>query len=149
MRTLASFAPSLAALLLSAAAVQPALAQQAAISNFARPVIRRAAPSPDAASRTLAVYRIAAPRDAGMPTRVTVADSAGRLVASYSLAGSADARPMLVEAFGTDVVLQGETPSGMLTLRLYGRNDAATPGTAAGHWWLGAQHGELRDRAAR
>lgn len=149
MRALASLLPPLAAVLISAA-VQPARAQQAVARDDARPVVRRlAAPAGLVATRTLAVYQLTAPRATGMPARVTVADSASRLVASFRLAGAGSARPMLVEVLGSDLVLQGETPDGVLTLRLYDGNGSAPQDTVSGRWWLGHQEGALRGRAAR
>jgi hypothetical protein len=56
---------------------------------------------------------------------------------------------MVVTVLDTDLVLQGETPSGVLTLQLFGQNDAATTDAVAGRWWLGEQKGELRGRAVR
>ena len=77
---------------------------------------------------------------------MTVADSLGALVASFRLPGEPTARPMLVTVLDTDLVLQGETPSGVLTLQLYRQNDSDTTDAVAGRWWLGDREGELRER---
>ena len=87
--------------------------------------------------------------DPGVPDQVTVADSAGVIVAGLRLHGAREARPMLIDVLGTDLVLQGETPEGVLTLRLYGQGNPADTGSFAGRWWLGAREGTLRGRATR
>ena len=143
--------PSLSAALLAAAA-RPAAAQAAAAARAASPnalaenVVERAV---ERAPRTLATYRFTGARDATMPTQVTIADSAGVLVASFRLPGDRAARPMAVDLTEADLVLQGETPAGVLTLRFYQRGDAAAEGLVAGRWWLGTQDGTLRGRVTR
>jgi hypothetical protein len=143
-------ASSLSATLLAAtrpAAAQPAHAARAASSTqLAEGAVERAAES---APRTLATYRFTGARDAAMPTQVTIADSAGVIVASFRLPGDRAARPMAVDLTEADLVLQGETPAGVLTLRFYQRGDAAAAGLVAGRWWLGAQDGTLRGRVIR
>ena len=115
----------------------------AAIVLAAAPV---AAQSPaDAAPRTVAVYRFDGWRAPGLPAEVTVADSADRLVATYRLRGHRVARPMEVSIVDEDVVLQGETPAGVLTIQLYRQERAGAD--VAGRWYVGRQHGELRGRA--
>ena len=148
MRTLSRLpiaALTVAVALLSTA--RPAAAQAV------QPTVRR----PDVASvpaaapaRTLAVYRLgrggAAPAD--LPVRVTVADSAGTLVARYLADGVAREAAMAVTVMDTDLVLQAETPSGLLTLVLERQNDAP-PSELTGRWWLGADAGVLRARRGR
>jgi hypothetical protein len=141
--TLSSLAT--AALLVAA---RPAAAQQV-VAGSSRPLIVPAASAAAPTPRVLANYRLAGPGGTGMPERVTVADSAGRLVASYRPgAGRAD-RPMEVAVLDEDLVLQAETPSGFLTLRLYAQNSAEPTGPVAGRWWLGEQEGALRGRVSR
>jgi hypothetical protein len=149
MNSMLSFVPPLAAAALCALAVRPAAAQQAATAENARPVVQQAAAADSAPLRTVAAYRFAAVRDAGLPTQVTVADSVGELVASFRLANDRAERPMAVDVIATDLVLQGETPSGPLTVLLYRQNDGDSAGAVAGRWWLGARQGELRGQAAR
>jgi hypothetical protein len=102
----------------------------------------------------VAVYRFARRDAAGLPAEVTLADSAGRLVAAYRLAGDAAggaggaARAMAVTAAGTDLVLRADTPAGPLTVRLDGQNDGSAAGPVAGRWWLGEARGLLRARPA-
>ena len=43
----------------------------------------------------------------------------------------------------------GETPSGVLTLQLYGQNDADAAAPVAGRWSRAGQEGSLRGRATR
>ena len=142
MRTMPSLLSPLATVALCAAAMSPAAAQHAAAPDHVRPVV---APLP----RTVALYQFGASRAVGMPTQVTVADSAGKLVATFRLPRGGAARPMTVGVVDTDIMLQGETPSGVLTLVLYQQNDPDAAGAVVGRWSLGDRQGELRGRAAR
>jgi hypothetical protein len=146
MRTPLSLVPTLAAAVLAGAALaaaRPVSAQTAATAAEVRPAT-------PAAVRTVAVYTIVAPRAAGLPTQVVVADSAGTLVASFRPADARDAAPVIVTVLETDLVLQGEVPAGVLTLRLFSPGDpAAASGPVTGRWWLGSQEGELRRRGER
>jgi hypothetical protein len=150
MRSL--FAPLAAATLTTAittalpAAVRPAAAQSAAEAR-AVPVVGVSAV--DVAPRTLATYRFTRARDAFMPAEVTIADSAGVLVANFRLPGERAARPMAIDLTASDLVLQGETPAGVLTLRFYEASEVAVTGVVAGRWWLGEQAGTLRGRVTR
>jgi hypothetical protein len=109
----------------------------------------RGADAPAAAPRVrpVAVYRFARRDAAGLPAEVTLADSAGRLVAEYRLAGDRMSHAMTVTTVATDLVLRAETPSGPLTVRLDGQNDGSALGPVAGRWWLGDARGALRARA--
>jgi hypothetical protein len=97
------------------------------------------------AARPVATYHLAAGRDAGLPARVTVSDSAGALVASYQPAAGGAARALAVAVLDTDLVLQGETPTGLLTLVLDGQA-VAPAGRVTGRWALGDRGGPLRGR---
>lgn len=143
MRSMLSFVT----VALCAAASSPAAAQHIAAAEYVRPVVVPATPSTDAI-RTVAIYRFEASRVAGIPSHVTVADSAGTLIASFRLPGAREPRPMSVETLDSDLVLQGWTPSGVLTLVLHDQNDGA-PSSLVGRWILGTHEGELRGRAAR
>jgi hypothetical protein len=149
MRTMLSLLPGLAAIALCAAAVHPIAAQQTAATDHVGPVARHAAVILADAPRTVAVYRVGASRDVGMLAEVTVADSAGALVASFRLPGERTARPMLVVVLDDDLMLQAETPSGVLTLLLARQNDPEAVRTVTGRWWLGKEQGELRERVVR
>ena len=136
---------ALAVALLSTA--RPAAAQ-AAQATVRRADVTAAPVAP--AARTLAVYRLGTGRAAlpDLPVRVTVADSAGTLVARYLADGAAREATMAVTVMDTDLVLQAQTPSGLLTLLLERQNDAER-GELTGRWWLGADGGALRARSAR
>jgi hypothetical protein len=149
MRTIYSLLSPLAAVALSAAAVRPAAAQTAAATEYIRPVVERAERTTDALPRPLVVYRFTRSHDVIMPSQVVVADSAGQLVATFRLAGSSDVRPMQVDVMDSDIVLQGETPSGVLTLVFYGQNDFRVEDSLAGRWTLGSRQGELHGRVSR
>jgi hypothetical protein len=150
MRYLPSFVTTLATAALCAAAVTPAAAQHAAAPDYVRPVVNHATPTTDAALvRMVAVYQFGASHEVGMPTQVTVADSAGRLVAAFRLRDGAAVRPMAVQVVDNDIMLQGQTPWGMLTLVLYSQNDSDAASDLAGAWSLGDRQGELRGRAVR
>jgi hypothetical protein len=150
MHLIRSILSPLAATALCVAAVRPAAAQQAAAVDYVRPSVRGAAAIPDTVQlRTLAVYRFGASQVAGMPAQVTLADSAGELVASFRRHGAREAAPMVVDVVGTDITLHGATPSGVLTLVLLGQNDPDASGALVGLWMLGTRQGELRGRAER
>jgi hypothetical protein len=143
MRTLPSFVLFLAA----ATVVAPAGAQRATSSRIRAAVSPAGATAPTAL-RTVAIYNFAASRSTGLPAQVTVADSAGSLVASYRLPDSRIVSPMTVDVRDSDIVLYGATPSGVLTLTLYGQNDSDAS-TVIGRWTLGHQQGALRGRTER
>jgi hypothetical protein len=150
MRLIRSILSPLAATALCVAAVRPAAAQQAAAAEYVRPAVRHTVSTPDTVQlRTLAVYRFTTIRVAGMPSQVTVADSAGELVATFRRPGTRDAAPMVVDVLGTDITLHGATPAGVLTLVLLGQNDPDASGTLTGRWTLGDRQGVLRGRAER
>ena len=134
VRTLIS--PLAAAAVLCAAAAPSAAAQHAAQHA--------------AAPRVVAVYRFAPAAVRDLPARVTLADSAGQLVASFHLQGARTARPATLAVIGDDLVLQGETPSGVLTLQLRGQSAPqsaeASRAPVTGSWTLGTSRGELRGR---
>jgi hypothetical protein len=147
MRTIRSILSPLAAVALCAAVapVRPAAAQAATAVNYTRSLVRGAAADEAAVVRLVAVYEIQAPREAGMPTKITVADSAGQLVASYDLRGGRAARPMTVDVRNEDmIVLRGEVPAGLFTFVLYEQDIPAAKGEIRGSWSLGSQSGELR-----
>jgi hypothetical protein len=151
MRLIRSILSPLAATALCAAVVQPAAAQQVATADYVRPVVRTARANADTVQlRTLAVYRFtAASTIAGMPSQVTVADSAGELVATYRRPDTRAAVPMLVDVLDRDITLHGATPAGVLTLVLYGENDSDPASALLGRWTLGDRQGELRGRRER
>jgi hypothetical protein len=134
----------LSAIALSAVLASPADAQAVA-NNYVRPVVEKTdAP----VIRTIAIYKFTASRFLRLPTTITVADSAGQLIANFRLANAPEAGAMSVDVMGNDIILQGETPRGLLTLVLYRANAADVPTSFIGYWSLGNdEHGELRGRA--
>lgn len=141
MRNSLSLRSSLTLAAFCAAAGSPVAAQQSAVAGNVRPVVNVISAEPTE-PRTVAVYNFGAVRSAGMPTQVTVIDSAGTWLASFRLPGSSAARPMAVDARDGDLYLQGDTPSGMLTLVLY-PIDSDAKGTVIGRWSVGSSEGEL------
>ena len=137
----------IAALTLAVALVSTARPAAAQAAQAAQPTAHRADVVAAPATRTVAVYRLGADRRTmpDLPVRVTVADSAGTLIARYRADGAAEERPMAVTVMQTDLVLQAETPAGLLTLLLERQNDA-TRGELTGRWWLGTDGGVLRAR---
>jgi hypothetical protein len=144
MRIKLSSVSTLAVVALCLGLGRPAGAQLAAVSNDAAPVVSRAALDINA-PRPVAQYRFRVPHQFGLPWTVTVADSAGELVASFRLPNERESRPMLLVVIDTALVLQGETPSGVLTIQLYGQT-APGSSTFAGRWKLGPDEGRLRGR---
>jgi hypothetical protein len=129
------------AIVAACAAARPVAAQSAVQSDVRRPDVAAAA-----AVRPLAMYRFVA-TSADMPAQVTVADSAGHLVGSYRLPGESEARPMMVTTINSDIVLQGESPSGLLTIVLDRQNAPTASGKSfSGRWILGGLQGDLRGR---
>ena len=150
MRTKTSFLSTLMAVALSAALVTPATAQSVATAYSRSTVVDKAATADAPAIRTIAIYRFTASRILRLPTTITVADSAGQLVANFKLANVANPGPMSVDVMGNDIILQGETPRGLLTLVLYRQNAGDAPSDFIGYWSLGTEeHGDLRGRTTR
>src|SRR5258708_1438018 len=116
MRTKLVLRSPLAVVALCAVAVSPPGAQQTIASNNVRSPVKVAAVSDAPLLRPVGTYRFVEPRYASMPTDVTVADSSGTLVASFRLPGESAAHHMTVDVLDAGIVLQGQTPSGVLTL---------------------------------
>lgn len=150
MHLVRSILSPLAAAAVSVAALCPAAAQQAVAADHIRPAAHHAASTTDTVQlRTLAVYHFGASQLPGMPSRVTVADSAGELVATFRRPNTRESVPMVVDVVGTDITLHGATPAGVLTLVLYGQNDPDASSALLGRWMLGDRQGELRGRTER
>ena len=119
-----------------AAATRPIAAQQASTQ-----------PVPGA-SRIVATYDFGfAQRAVAFPSIVTVVDSAGTLVAQAAITGQRREVPMTVTVLESDLVLQGETPDGVLTMVLDRQNEGGSTRFASGRWMLGTEEGKLRGRA--
>jgi hypothetical protein len=145
-----SLATPLTIAALCAAAIKPAAAQRAIAPDYIRPVVEGASITADAPlMRTVAVYRFTSPRQLGIPAEVTLSDSTGQLVATFRLPGAHSASPMLVEVLDTDLVLQGETPVGVLTLVLFQQATAEVASGFIGRWTIAGRTGELRGGSLR
>ena len=149
MHVIRSLASPLAAAVLAIATIDAASAQPVVATANVRLVSRTAdviAPAPR--QRTLAIYQFDGSHE-GIPAQVTVADSAGKLVASYRLRGGWADRPMTIDVADSDILLQAQTPRGTLTMVFYQQNDPDAAGPFVGAWSLGTRQGELRGRAER
>ena len=124
----------------------------ATLAVAARPLAAQqvsAQPVPSA-SRIVATYDFGfARRAVAFPSSVTVADSAGTLVAQAAIAGQRREVPMTVTMLETDLVLQGETPDGVLTMVLDQQNEVGSMRVASGRWMLGTAEGTLRGRVKK
>jgi hypothetical protein len=133
---------ALAALVSLAAASRPAAAQQAVASSSVSATPITAAPT----VRPVATYYVAGTRgDVGMPGRVTVADSTGVLVAQVQIIGERAPRTMAVTVIENDLVLQAETPRGLLTFVLEKQNGQPSA-RLRGRWALGVDRGPVKGR---
>ena len=99
------------------------------------------------APRVVATYSFGAKRrDIAFPSTVIVADSAGTLVATAQLAGESTVIPMTVTVIDDDLVLQGKTTDGVLTLVLDKQANSAQARVTNGRWSVGTAEGKLRAR---
>jgi hypothetical protein len=87
-----------------------------------------------------------APQNAAFPRSVTVADSAGTIVARVELGAEQNSVPMTVTVIERNLVLQGQTPDGVLTLVLDRQNEGGETKLSTGTWTLGKAQGQLRGR---
>ena len=134
--------PALAALVSLAAASRPAAAQHAVVSSSISATPIEAAPT----ARLVASYYVVGTRGyVGLPTRVTVADSGGLLVAKVQIIGERAPRAMAVTVIENDLLLQAETPRGLLTFVLEKQNERASK-RLRGKWALGADRGPVKGR---
>ena len=148
MHIIRSLVSPIAATVLAIAAIETASAQSAVTSANVRFAARSADIVEAPRQRTLAIYQFDGSHD-GIPAQVTVADSAGKVVASYRLRGGWAERPMTVEVADSDILLQAQTPRGTLTMVFYQQNDPDAAVPLVGLWSLGTRQGELRGRAGR
>lgn len=139
----------LSSLAVAAVLASPVAAQQSLVSERVRPATDATTPDDRRSpARTLVTYDFSSSFD-GMPSRVTVADSNGTLIASFRPRGAPKDRPMKVAVADRDILLEGETVRGTLTIVLYEQTDTTSAGTLLGTWALGSYQGELRARAVR
>ena len=127
-----------------AVVASPAAAQ---LSVAARPLAAGpASPVVSVGHRVLAEYNFRnGPIDVAFPRTVTVADSAGTLVAHANFAGQRAEVPMTVTIIDSDLVLQGQTADGVLTLVLDRQNEGLSS-FENGRWTLGSVTGSLRGK---
>jgi len=120
----------------------------AALAFAAAPLAaQRTAATP---ARVLAAYDFRnAPRDTDFPRSVTVADSAGTILASAALTREGREIPMTVTIIESNLVLQGQTADGVLTLILDRQNEGGAIKLTTGTWTLGRAQGTLRGREER
>lgn len=96
-------------------------------------------------ARVVATYDFGGKHRAiAFPSIVTVSDSAGMLVASASIPGDRQEIPMVVTVLDSDLVLQGETSEGVLTMVLDRQNEGGKAHMTTGRWALGKSEGQLR-----
>ena len=123
-----------AALVLSAA---PLAAQQASTTTE-KPV------------RVVATYDFRkTPPTPAFPRLVTVTDSAGTIIARAELNDNRSSIPLTVTVIESDLVLQGETGDGVLTLVFEDQNDGGSNPMINGRWTLGRTEGVLRGMRPR
>ena len=123
------------------------IATAAVIGSAARPVVAQQSGAATRPARVLATYELrTSPRARAFPRVVTVADSAGTLVATATLPRGDEPLPMTVTPLETDLVLQAETPEGLLTLVLEKQNEGGARPLTSGRWMLGQSEGKLRGK---
>ena len=124
------------------------LATAAALALAAAPLAAQPSNAiPAGTARIVASYDFFnAPNSAAFPRSVTVADSAGTIIAHVELAGDSKSIPMTVTVIERNLVLQGETPDGVLTLVLDRQNEGGVTKLTSGTWTLGKAQGQLRGR---
>jgi hypothetical protein len=83
---------------------------------------------------------------AAFPRSVTVADSAGVIIARVELDAQQNSVPMTVTVIDRNLVLQGQTTEGILTLVLERQNEGGETKLTSGTWTLGKAQGQLRGR---
>ncbi len=104
-------------------------------------------PATDGPTRVVATYEFGnAGSSVTFPRRVTVSDSAGILVARAALTGQRDEIPMQVTVLASDLVLQGETLDGLLTMVFDRQAEGGATKVTRGRWTLGTVEGKLRGR---
>ena len=126
----------------------PAFSTIALLATSAGDVAAQQALPTVPAPRVLATYQFGTIRPATvtLPLTVTVADSAGQLVAVAAIPGERAPRPFQVSVVESDLVLQGQTPEGVHTLVLEKQADGQARTLESGRWALESIVGTLRAR---
>jgi hypothetical protein len=117
-----------------------ALLSTVALAFAAAPL---AAQSAVPSQRVVASYALQSSGDLPFPRQVTVADSAGSLVAQALDASGLRRLPLTVTVLSGDLILQGTTSEGVLTLVLNRGNDGSAALSPRGIWTLGEKQGTL------
>lgn len=125
-----------------------ALTAAASLTITAPAAAQRTSAIPAGPARVVATYDFRhAPAGTHFPRSVTIADSAGAILARVDLAGGVRSIPMLVTVIDNNLVLQGDTPDGVLTLVLDRQNEGGSTRLTSGTWTLGKAEGKLVGRA--
>ena len=125
-----------------------AVAAAASLTLAAPLAAQRSSAVPVGTARVVATYNFRnAPANLAFPRAVTITDSAGAILARVDLAGAVRSIPMLVTVIENTLVLQGDTPDGVLTLVLDKQNEGGTTRLTRGTWTLGKAEGTLVGRA--
>jgi hypothetical protein len=129
-------------------AVAAPLAAQTTVLNASTTT---AAPNPaERGSDPVVVIRLETlNHDRTMPSVVTVADSAGRLVATYRLPKDSTEHPMGVFVYNDDLVIVGETTRGVLEMVFENQAQHGPGSTITGRWSRGTEEGLLQGRVKR
>lgn len=118
----------------------------AALAATATPATAQQGRAPRAA-RVVATYDFGpTARGFTFPSAITIADSAGTLVASAKVKGSRTQVPMLVHVIESDLVLEAYMPDGVLTVVLDNQGSGEANTFTHGRWALGKAEGTLRPR---
>jgi hypothetical protein len=124
-----------------------AFAAAASLTLAAPLTAQRTSAMPAGATRVVATYDFRTnATNASFPRSVTITDSAGAILARVDFAGTMRSVPMLVTVIENDLVLQGDTPDGVLTLVLDKQNEGGSTRLTTGTWTLGKAAGSLRGR---
>lgn len=108
---------------------------------------QRSTAMPIAGSRLVASYDFRnSPTDVGFPRSVTVTDSAGTILARVEMGAAATSIPMTVTVIESNLVLQGQTTDGVLTLVLDRQNEGGEIKLTTGTWTLGRNSGQLHGK---
>jgi len=127
-----------------------AVATVASLAAAAPLAAQQMTPVNAVSSRIVATYDFRnSQRDLLLPSVVTVTDSAGTIVAKATIAGERGEIPLTVTILDSDLVLQGQTNSGVLTLVLGRQNEGDSTKVSSGRWILGNVEGTLRGRIKR
>lgn len=108
---------------------------------------QRSSAIPSTNARIVATYDFRnSANNVAFPRSVTVADSAGAILARVEMGAEQRSIPMTVTVIESNLVLQGQTPEGLLTLVLDRQNEGGDTKLSSGTWTLGRNSGQLRGK---